>query len=456
VGVRIIQWSVVSALAGFLFGFDTVVISGAEQKIQTLWGLSPALHGVVIASALYGTVLGSLIGGYPADRFGRRATLIGIGFLYLVGAIGSAAANEVYSFIAARVIGGLGIGMSTVAAPLYIAEIAPPKYRGRLTGMFQFNIVFGIVIAYVSNALLADVGPNAWRWMIAVAALPSLLYTVLCFGLPESPRWILNRTGDAESALRVLRRIRRGAPETEIEAEADDIRRSAHGDELHSTRGSRVLRVPIMLAFLIAFFNQMSGINAVLYFAPRILELAGLGTRAALLQSVGVGVTNLVFTLVGLWLIDRLGRKTLLLIGSLGYIASLSAISYAFFSSHYSYIPVLIFAFIAAHAVGQGVTIWVYIAEIFPNRYRAKGQALGSFTHWIFAALLTSFFPLAVAAFAPAAVFAFFAFMMVLQLIWVQTLVVETKGVSLEQISERLSLPKSLMNTEPPSRFAGQ
>jgi SP family arabinose:H+ symporter-like MFS transporter len=456
VGLRIIQWSVVSALAGFLFGFDTVVISGAEQKIQTLWGLSPALHGVVIASALYGTVLGSLIGGYPADRFGRRATLIGIGFLYLVGAIGSAAANEVYSFIAARVIGGLGIGMSTVAAPLYIAEIAPPKYRGRLTGMFQFNIVFGIVIAYVSNALLADVGPNAWRWMIAVAALPSLLYTVLCFGLPESPRWILNRTGDAESALRVLRRIRPGVPETEIEAEADDIRRSAQGDELHSTRGSRVLRVPIMLAFLIAFFNQMSGINAVLYFAPRILELAGLGTRAALLQSVGVGVTNLVFTLVGLWLIDRLGRKTLLLIGSLGYIASLSAISFAFFSSHYSYIPILIFAFIAAHAVGQGVTIWVYIAEIFPNRYRAKGQALGSFTHWIFAALLTSFFPLAVAAFAPAAVFAFFAFMMVLQLIWVQTLVVETKGVSLEQISERLSVPKSLMNTEPPSRLAGQ
>jgi len=444
VGLRIIQWSIVSALAGFLFGFDTVVISGAEQKIQALWGLSPALHGIVIASALYGTVLGSLSGGYPADRYGRRATLIGIGFLYLIGAIGSAAATDVYSFIAARVIGGLGIGMSTVAAPLYIAEIAPPKYRGRLTGMFQFNIVFGIVIAYASNALLADIGPNAWRWMIAVAAVPSLLYTVLCFGLPESPRWILNK-GDAESALRVLRRIRPGVAEAEIEREADDIRHSARDDELRSARGSRFLRVPILLAFLIAFFNQMSGINAVLYFAPRILELAGLGARAALLQSVGVGVTNLVFTLVGLWLIDRVGRKTLLLIGSLGYIASLSAISYAFFSSHYGLIPVLIFAFIAAHAVGQGVTIWVYIAEIFPNRYRARGQALGSFTHWTFAALLTSFFPLAVAAFAPAAVFAFFAFMMLLQLIWVQTLVVETKGVSLEQISERLSVPKALM-----------
>jgi SP family arabinose:H+ symporter-like MFS transporter len=455
VGLRIIQWSVISALAGFLFGFDTVVISGAEQKIQALWGLSPALHGVVVASALYGTVLGSLFGGYPADRLGRRATLIGIGFLYLVGAIGSAAATEVYSFIVARVIGGFGIGMSTVAAPLYIAEIAPPRYRGRLTGMFQFNIVFGIVIAYVSNALLADVGSNAWRWMIGVAALPSLLYTLLCFGLPESPRWILNKTRDAESALRVLRRIRPGVPEAEIELEADDIRRSVHDDEARSTRGIRALRVPIMLAFLIAFFNQMSGINAVLYFAPRIFELAGLGTRAALLQSVGVGITNLIFTFVGLWLIDRLGRKTLLQIGSVGYIASLSAIAYAFVSSHYSLIPVLIFAFIAAHAVGQGVTIWVYIAEIFPNRYRAKGQALGSFTHWAFAALLTSLFPLAVAAFAPAVVFAFFAFMMLLQLIWVQTLVVETKGVSLEQISERLSVPKELVNTQPSSKFVG-
>jgi SP family arabinose:H+ symporter-like MFS transporter len=198
----------------------------------------------------------------------------------------------------------------------------------------------------------------------------------------------------------------------------------------------------------------MSGINAVLYFAPRIFELAGLGTKAALLQSVGVGVTNLVFTFVGLWLIDRLGRKTLLLIGSVGYIASLSAIAYAFLTSHYSFVPALIFAFIAAHAMGQGVTIWVYIAEIFPNRYRAKGQALGSFTHWVFAALLTSFFPLAVAAFAPAAVFAFFAFMMVLQLIWVQTLVVETKGVSLEQISERLGMPRELMNTEPSTKVA--
>lgn len=441
-GMRIIQWSVISALAGFLFGFDTVVISGAEKAIQTLWGLSPAVHGVVIASALYGTVLGSLVAGYPADRLGRRATLIGIGFLYLVGAIWSAAATDVYSFIAARVIGGIGIGMSSVAAPLYIAEIAPPKYRGRLAGMFQLNIVFGVIIAYVSNALLADGGPNAWRWMLAVAAVPSLIYTILCFTLPESPRWILTKTRDAASALRLLRLIRPGVPETEIALEVDEIRCSLESDASRPTRGYRALRVPVMLAFLIAFFNQMSGINAVLYFAPRIFELAGLGTKAALFQSIGIGLANLVFTLLGLWLIDRLGRKTLLLIGSIGYIASLSAIAYAFHSVHYTYIPVLIFAFIGAHAMGQGVTIWVYIAEIFPNRYRAKGQALGSFTHWFFAAFLTSFFPVAVAASSPATVFAFFSFMMLLHLIWVLTLVVETKGVSLEQISERLGMPK--------------
>jgi sugar porter (SP) family MFS transporter len=434
-GSRILQWSIISALAGFLFGFDTVVISGAEKEIQTLWNLSPAVHGIVIASALYGTIVGSLCGGYPADRFGRRATLIGIGFLYVIGAIWSATATEVYSFIAARALGGLGIGMSTVAAPMYIAEIAPPKYRGRLTGMFQFNIVFGIVIAYVSNALLADVGSNAWRWMIGVAAVPSLVYTLLCFGLPESPRWILNKRHDATAALGVLRRIRPGSSEAEIQEEADSIRRLAEAADPRAGGTLASLRVPIMLAFLIAFFNQMSGINAVLYFAPRIFELAGLGTHAALLQSIGVGITNLVFTLLGLWLIDRLGRKTLLLIGSLGYIASLSAIAYCFHASQLGFVPVLIFAFIAAHAVGQGVTIWVYIAEIFPIQYRARGQALGSFTHWIFAALLTSFFPLAVAGFAPATVFAFFAFMMLLQLIWVQTLVIETKGVPLEQIA---------------------
>jgi SP family arabinose:H+ symporter-like MFS transporter len=438
VGIRLILWSITSALAGFLFGFDTVVISGAEKQIQTLWNLSPGIHGIVIASALYGTVLGSVLGGWPADKFGRRATLIFIGVLYLIGATWSALASDVYSFIIARAVGGLGIGMSTVAAPLYIAEIAPPKYRGRLAGMFQFNIVFGIVIAYVSNALLSGMGSNAWRWMIGVAAVPSLIYTVLCLGLPESPRWLVSRKDDSIAAMRVLKLIRPHASDADITAEADAIGQAPFVAGGAAPFWNRGLRVPIMLAFLIAFFNQMSGINAILYFSPRIFELTGLGAKAALLQSVGVGVTNLVFTFVGLSLIDRFGRRTLLFVGSFGYIVSLSLVAYAFFTAHYSVVPICIFAFIAAHAVGQGVTIWVYIAEIFPNHYRAQGQALGSFTHWIFAAMLTTFFPKAVAAFPPGYVFSFFAGMMVLQLIWVKTQVVETKGVPLEQIAERL------------------
>jgi MFS transporter, SP family, arabinose:H+ symporter len=435
-------WSITSALAGFLFGFDTVVISGAERDIQTLWNLSAGLHGVVVASALYGTVVGSMLGGWPADRVGRRATLILIGVLYLIGAAWSALAIDVESFITARVIGGLGIGMSTVAAPLYIAEISPPKYRGRLTGMFQFNIVFGIMIAYLSNALWSGLGANAWRWMIGVAAVPSLIYTLLCLGLPESPRWLLTRKRDAVAGTRVLKLIRPDASDSDIDAEANAILRGSSHSGAAAPFWNRGLRVPIMLAILIAFFNQMSGINAILYFSPRIFELTGLAPKAALLQSVGIGATNLIFTFAGLWLIDRLGRRTLLFVGSFGYIASLGLVAYAFFTAHYAIVPMCIFAFIAAHAVGQGVTIWVYIAEIFPNRYRAEGQALGSFTHWLFAALLTTLFPKVVAAFPPGYVFAFFAGMMVLQLIWVKTQVIETKGVPLETIAERLRVDR--------------
>jgi len=440
VSLSIILWSITSALAGFLFGFDTVVISGAERDIQTLWNLSAGLHGVVVASALYGTVVGSMLGGWPADRVGRRATLILIGVLYLIGAAWSALATDVDSFIIARLIGGLGIGMSTVAAPLYIAEISPPKYRGRLTGMFQFNIVFGIMIAYLSNALLSGLGANAWRWMIGVAVVPSLIYTLLCLGLPESPRWLLTRKRDAVAGMRVLKRIRPDASDSDIDAEANAILRGPSRSGAAAPFWNRGLRVPIMLAILIAFFNQMSGINAILYFSPRIFELTGLGTRAALLQSVGIGATNLIFTFAGLWLIDRVGRRTLLFVGSVGYIASLGLVAYAFFTAHYAIVPVCIFAFIAAHAIGQGVTIWVYIAEIFPNQYRAEGQALGSFTHWMFAALLTTLFPKVVAALSPGYVFTFFAGMMVLQLIWVKTQVIETKGVPLEKIAERLGV----------------
>ena len=436
---RILLWSISSALAGFLFGFDTVVISGAEQTIQSLWNLSPGMHGFAMASALYGTVLGSLLGGWPTDRFGRKATLLWIGLLYVISAVGCGYAWNVQSFIIARIIGGIGIGISTVAAPLYIAEIAPPAYRGRLGGMFQFNIVFGIIMAFVSNFLLKDIGENAWRWMLGVAAFPSVIYTGMCLVIPESPRWLLGRKRDRAAGIKVLQLIQPEASQTQIEAEADEILAISHEKVEEGRFWSRRLRVPITLAFLVAFFNQLSGINAILYFAPRIFEMTGLGTKAALLQSVGIGITNLLFTFVGLWLIDRLGRRTLLYIGSFGYIASLGLTAWAFFTGHLAIVPACIFFFIAAHAVGQGAVIWVFISEIFPNRHRAEGQALGSFTHWIFAALLTTFFPGMVAAFAPGWVFLFFCGMMVLQLIWVKTMVPETKGVPLEEIEHRLT-----------------
>jgi len=480
--------SIIAAFAGFLFGFDTVVISGAEKTIQSLWALSDLQHGLAISMALWGTVLGSLIGGWPTDHWGRRKTLLSIGILYLVSAVWSALAGDPYSFMVARFLGGVGVGISTVAAPLYIAEIAPPDLRGRLAGMFQFNIVFGILIAFLSNALIKGVGEDAWRWMLGVEAFPAMLYAAMCFVIPESPRWLIAKRGDKKNALEVLRKVNPGASDSEIEALAHSIAveagveqsnpqqtniagaPSASPELPHHERDlanpysagqaaseaelnvptepvpfaggfwSARLKKPILLAFLIAFFNQLSGINAILYFAPRIFELTGLGEQAALLQSVGIGVTNLVFTFVGLWLIDRLGRRTLLYIGSFGYIASLGLCAWAFFSETFSIVPACIFAFIAAHAVGQGAVIWVFISEIFPNQHRAEGQALGSFTHWIFAALLTLFFPKMVTVFPPGYVFLFFCGMMVLQLIWVATMVPETKGVPLEQIQKKLGI----------------
>jgi SP family arabinose:H+ symporter-like MFS transporter len=437
---RIFFWALTSALAGFLFGFDTVVISGAEKTIQSLWHLSPQLHGVAMGAALYGTVAGSLVAGWPADKFGRKATLLWIGVLYLIGAAGSALANNVEVFIAARVIGGLGIGISTVVAPMYISEIAPPKQRGKLTGMFQFNIVFGILIAFVSNSLLAGIGEHAWRWMLGVAAFPSVLYALFCLTLPESPRWLLSRKGDRQKALQVLHKIEPGWSDSQIAALGEEIAAASSIQVSSGSFWTAKLRKPIVLAFLIAAFNQLSGINAILYFAPRIFELTGLGTKAALLQSIGIGLTNLVFTFVGLWLIDRLGRRTLLYIGSFGYIASLGLVAWAFFNQHYSIVPVCIFAFIASHAIGQGTVIWVFISEIFPNRHRAEGQTLGSSTHWIFAAFITTIFPTLVAKFAPGYIFSFFVAMMILQLIWVKMMVPETKGVPLEQIQRQLGI----------------
>lgn len=437
---RIFYWAITSALAGFIFGFDTVVISGAEQTIQKLWGLSAWMHGLAMGAALYGTVVGSLIGSWPTDRWGRKATLIVIGLLYVISAIGCGFAWDVWSFIVARFLGGIGIGVSTVTAPLYISEIAPPAHRGRLAGLFQFNIVFGIVVAFASNALLAGVGESAWRWMLGVAAFPSIAYMIMCFGLPESPRWLLTRKGDREEGLRVLGLIEPTASIERLRGHADEIVASAAAQTSAEGFWSMRLRVPILLAFLVAFFNQLSGINAFLYFAPRIFSLAGLEANAALLQSVGIGLTNLVFTFVGLWLIDRFGRRTLLTIGSFGYIASLGLCSWAFFTHHHSIVPACLFAFIAAHAIGQGTVIWVLISEIFPNKYRAMGQSLGSATHWVFAALITTLFPIMVSGIPMGYVFLFFCFMMVLQLVWVKTMVPETKGVPLEEVQKKLGV----------------
>lgn len=441
---QIVIWSIVSALAGFLFGFDTVVISGAERTIQDLWQLSPALHGVAMASALYGTVVGAMLGGWPTDRWGRRPTLIWIGVLYFVSAVWSGLATDVWSFIVARAIGGLGVGISTVAAPLYISEISPPNARGRLAGMFQFNIVLGILAAFLSNYLLEGI-PNDWRWMLGAEAFPAFFYTLACLVIPESPRWLLLAGGDTgrERALGVLARMDPTASPAALEATADRIvaatAPAAGGGPATADADAAALRRPILLAFLIALFNQLSGINAVLYFAPRIFEMAGLGEKAALLQSIGIGITNLVFTFVGLWLIDRLGRRTLLVIGSLGYIVSLGLCAWAFATGTSWIVPWCLFGFIAAHAVGQGAVIWVFIAEIFPDRFRATGQAIGCATHWVMAAALTTVFPSLVVLFPPSAVFAFFCGMMALQLVWVLAMVPETKGVPLEEIAARLS-----------------
>ena len=436
---HLLVWSLTAALGGFLFGFDTVVISGAEQAIQTIWNLSPWIHGLAMGMALWGTVLGSLIGGWPTDHFGRKPTLVGIGFLYFVSALWSGLAPDVLSFMIARFIGGVGVGISTVAAPLFISEIAPARHRGRLAGMFQFNIVFGILIAFVSNALLGNLADNAWRWMLGVEAVPALVYSLMCFGLPESPRWLIGRRGDCLRGSRVLQSIHPEASRTEIASMVDKIAAVSQSPASSGRFWSSHLKTPIFLAFFIAFFNQLSGINAVLYFSPRIFELTGLKDTAALLQSVGVGLTNLIFTFVGLWLIDRLGRKTLLYLGSVGYIISLSLCAWAFFTETFAIVPACIFAFIAAHAVGQGAVIWVFISEIFPNRHRAQGQSLGSFTHWTFAALLTTFFPSMVTILAPGYIFSFFSFMMVLQLVWVKTVVPETGERQLEQIEHDLA-----------------
>ncbi|MFS8153724.1 sugar porter family MFS transporter [Halomonas profundus] len=438
---RIVQWSVTVALAGFLFGFDTAVISGADKPIQALWGLSDLQHGLLIMSmALWGTVLGAIFGNWPTDHLGRRMTLLLIGVLYLVSAIGSAVATDPWVFALFRLIGGIGVGVSSVAAPIYISEIAPPRHRGVLVAMYQFNIVFGILMAFVSNYVIGSMieGDIAWRWMLGIEAIPALIYTLMITRVPRSPRWLILKCNDVKEASRVLRMI---DPDVDVDAEIATMRAAENEERSANARFfSRRYRLPILLAFLIAFFNQLSGINFIIYYAPRVLEAAQLGSQAALLSTAGIGLVNLVFTMIGMSLIDRFGRRTLLFIGSAGYLLSLVLISRAFFTDSLGGIevPLLLALFIAAHAISQGAVIWVFIAEVFPNHVRARGQSFGSSIHWVFAALITLVMPWVLGTFSGGPVFAFFAIMMLLQLVFVLILMPETRNVSLEELQKHL------------------
>jgi len=527
---RLVIWSITASLAGFLFGFDTIVISGAEEDFQRLWQLDGFWHGLCMSAALWGTVIGSIFGGIPAATYGRRKSLIVVGGFYFVSAVASALAPGPWTFIIARFLGGLGVGAATIAAPMFISEISPAKNRGKLAGMFQFNIVFGILVAFASNWVIGNTASEAiaWRFMLGLEAVPALVYTILSLTLPESPRWLITHANKRDEGREVFRLINPDMSDAELDSLVDEVAASVADKEKTAHFWTRRLRVPIMLAFLIAFFNQFSGINIILYFAPRLLGLAGLSDP--LMASISLGITNLIFTFAGLALIDKIGRRTLLFIGSIGYIASLGICAWAFLSTpafkvvstagdlesaanaviaieagerfvaekdrpgvyaaydkakaafteaqsqeesprQSSVIPAdatytetsalaaeataaakqslgfksmlvlfCLIGFIAAHAIGQGTVIWVFIGEIFPNDHRAAGQALGSATHWVCAAVLSFLFPIAMQHFEPGVLFGFFAFMMVLQLVWVVTLVPETKGIPLEEMQARLGI----------------
>ena len=434
------NWSLTVAVAGFLFGFDTVVISGANLPIKELWHTTPLFHGLFIMSmALWGTVFGSLLGGIPCDKWGRKKTLFWIGILFLVSALGSAMAPNVYIFSFFRFIGGVGVGASSVAAPIYISEISTPENRGKLGTLFQFNIVFGILIAFFSNYLLDGLGGvNDWRYMLGIVAVPALVYSIVVIKIPESPRWLILNKKDDIAGLQVLEMI---YAKEEVQENFIDIKKDVVAANVKENLFSKKYNWPILLAFLIAFFNQFSGINFILYYAPQILEMAGLGSKESLMNSIMIGVINLVFTIAGMRLIDILGRKQLMLIGSIGYILSLVMVAWAFYSNAGSVLLLVsILVFIASHAIGQGAVIWVFISEIFPNNVRANGQSFGTGIHWIFAALITLAGPVVIDIFEenPWPIFAFFAFMMVLQLVFVLFMMPETKGLSLEELEHKM------------------
>jgi SP family arabinose:H+ symporter-like MFS transporter len=437
---KVLLWSIVVALGGFLFGFDTAVISGAEQSIQAYWSLTSVEHGLTVSIALIGTVIGSLVGSIPCERLGRRNTLLLIAALYLVSSLGTAFATNWYLFLLFRFLGGLGVGASSVTAPVYISEIAPAERRGRLVALFQFNIVLGILLSYFSNYLIGQEGETAWRWMLGVQAFPSLLFLILLQLVPESPRWLILKKGKLAEATAVLKEVMPLGYEAEIENIKNSQRNS---DEAGVNQLlSRKYRFPVFLAVTFAVFNQVSGINAIIYYAPRIFEMTGLGRTSSLLSTVGIGIVNFIFTLIAINFIDRIGRKTLMLIGSVGLISTLGLVAQAFYTQNFSgwAITVYLLVYIAFFAFSQGAVIWVFMAEIFPNQVRAKGQTLGSSTHWIMAAIIAFSFPMLAEKLGGGNTFLFFCVMMVLQLLFVWKLMPETKGKSLEQIERSLVL----------------
>lgn len=438
---KVFGWALIVALGGFLFGFDTAVISGAEQAIQRYWDLSSVEHGLTVSVALIGTIFGALLGNIPSDRLGRRTTLILIAAIYLVASLGTALATNWYVFLLFRFLGGVGVGASSVTAPVYISEIAPASMRGRLVAMFQFNIVLGILISYLSNYLIGRGGEDAWRWMLGVQVVPSLLFLVLLRLVPESPRWLYTKAGKKDQARAVLQAIN----PHHYEEELANIER-AQEEEKQAGATSQLLtreyRFPIFLAVVFAVFNQVSGINAIIYYAPRIFEMTGLAQSSSLLSTVGIGLVNFVFTLLAINFIDRVGRKTLMLIGSFGLIATLGLVALTFYNKDFNSYSIVVYllVYIAFFAFSQGAVIWVFISEIFPNQVRAKGQTLGSFTHWLLAALIAFSFPTLTEKYGGGHTFLFFAGMMVLQLIFVWRVMPETKGKSLEQIERTLVL----------------
>jgi MFS transporter, SP family, arabinose:H+ symporter len=435
----LVKSTIVAALGGLLFGFDTAVIAGTTAGLTKTFSLSPSSLGVTVAIALIGTIVGSMLAGIPGDRYGRRGSLRGMAVLYLVSAVGCAISWDWYSLLLFRFVGGLGIGGSSVLGPMYIAEISPAKWRGRLVGFFQFNVVAGILVAYFSNYLIgqAAFGNAEWRWMLGVSGIPALLFLIMLFMIPESPRWLVKKSWipEARTTLEVI-------GEENIDTELQDIIASIDVEHGH---GQEPLfqwkyRLPIFLAVSIAMFNQFSGINAILYYLNDIFARAGFSKVSGNLQAVTIGFTNLIFTVIAMSIIDRVGRKTLLLVGSVGTAACLAGVAAVFLSgSHEGLLVWLLVGYIAFFGFSQGAVIWVFISEVFPTRVRASGQSLGTFTHWFVNALISWTFPV-IASHSRGAPFIFFSAMMVVQFVVVLTMYPETKGVSLEDMQKKLGI----------------